>query len=114
MWSPIGLEGQILDRLLGCLRLGCRLLACIQEQHFLSAHEGLVALLAALTVFPRLRVQAADYAHAAALMQRLRAALGQLLPGLDRRPVGFDCPATVITPPHPALGGNAKADDCCA
>jgi len=102
---------QILDRLLDRFRIGRPLLTRVQEQHLLSAHEGLVALLAALAIFPRLRVQAADHAYAAALVQGLRAALGQFLPRLNRRPVGLDRPAAVVTPPRPALGGYAKADD---
>ena len=48
---------QILDRLLDRFRIGRPLLTRVQEQHLLSAHEGLVALLAALAVFPRLCVQ---------------------------------------------------------
>src|SRR5215203_4298643 len=52
------LEGQILDHFLDRCRLGGSLLARVQEQHLLSAHKGLVALLAAFAILPRLGVQA--------------------------------------------------------
>ena len=42
-------------------------------------------------------------------MQGLRAKLGQLLPSLNRRPVGVDCPAAVVAAPDPALSSDAEA-----
>ena len=42
---------------------------------------------------------------------RARAQLGQLLPGLDRRPIGLDDTGAVLAPPRPALGRNPKVAD---
>src|SRR5215218_1246915 len=68
------LERQLLDRLFRGRRLVVRAFARVEEQDILGAHQRLEALLAALAVFPRLGLEAANHAHAAALM------LGQAIP----------------------------------
>src|SRR5262249_23742468 len=108
------LEGQILDNLdslLDRLSLVVVLLACIQEQHILRADHCLEALLPALAVLPRARVQAADDPHAATLVQVAPALLGQLVPRLNRRPVGLEHALARLVPPSQSLGRNAKAAD---
>src|SRR5262249_26272743 len=108
------IEGQGLSdfhALLDCLsRLG-RAWTRVQEQHLVGADDRLEALLAALAILPRAGVQAADHAYTAALMDKPRAHLGQLVPRLDRRPVGFHRPAAILAAPSPTLGGDSEVAD---
>src|SRR6185369_11611109 len=79
----VRLEGQVLDRLLDRFRLVLCPLARVQEQDILGAHDGLEALLAALAIFPRLGVEAANHTHAAPLVEEAPALLSQPLPRLN-------------------------------
>src|SRR6266508_414803 len=71
------LEGQLLGDLFDRLVLVLPALARVQEQHLIGADDGLEALLAALAILPRARVQAADYTHAAPFVNEARALLGR-------------------------------------
>jgi hypothetical protein len=106
------LEGQLLDSLLDRGGLVLPTLARVQEQDVLGADDGLVALLAALAVFPRLGLEAANHAHAAALVKEARALLGQLVPGLNRRPLRLNDALAGLVPPRQPVGRNSKVADC--
>src|SRR5688572_5917229 len=108
------LEGQILDdfnRVLSRLDLLVLLGRCIQEQHILRAHDGLVALLPALAILPRACLQTADYAHPAALVHIAPTLLGQLVPSLDSRPVGLEHALARLAPTRQPLGCHPEATD---
>src|SRR5205809_4531385 len=66
------LEGQFRDDLFDRLVLVLPALTRVQEQHLIGADDRLEALLAALAVLPRARVQAADYTHAAPFVNEAR------------------------------------------
>src|SRR5262245_59349559 len=91
-----------------------RFLARVQVHHVLGADDCLEALLPVLAVLPRLGLRAAGHAHAAALVQALHATLGQLLPRLDRGPVGLEHALARFASPGRPLGRNPKAAHCRA